>query len=516
MKKKMLWIWLFAASFALGCMDKKRGVYDPGPELPWNDSLLEVPLDLANEHSPSLALTNERQLTLEPAGALSGPGMSPNLWIANTEEGTVSKIDTDTGKELARYRSGPGYPDPSRTTVGLNGDVVVANRTGSSAIRIHADPKTCPDRNKNGRIDTSAGPDDVRPWGQDECVLWHTQFAEQSLARGAAFDFRVDEDGAARVWIGLYNPKKLVELNADTGKIENEVTIDGNPYGLAFDGTGNLWAFCHGNDAIVRLDPRTQKWEAIRTNGCGYGITTDSSGNVWVAGSSCVGRYNPASGEWVKKNHGSQLRGIAVDGKGSVWIADTSFGVREIDADTLEPRRDLKLEGSGFIGVAVDHRSRVWVVSQDRSTAFRIDPATLLPEAFPTGRRPYTYSDMTGFQLQNAAPPQGFYRVRVDCGVNGARWERLHWEGKTPEGTSIQFRVRVGDDPDTLGALPYRPAARQPGDRSPAELDPQLTASGGHNTGRYLELEVILSSSTPDAQPLLESARLQCSKPQGI
>ena len=37
------------------------------------------------------------------------------IWIANSAEGTVSKIDTRTGDEIGRYRVAPGESDPSRT-----------------------------------------------------------------------------------------------------------------------------------------------------------------------------------------------------------------------------------------------------------------------------------------------------------------------------------------------------------------------------------------------------------------
>jgi hypothetical protein len=50
----------------------------------------------------------------------------PFAWIANSGEGTVSKIDTQTGVEVARYRTGPnGAADsPSRTAVDADGDAL--------------------------------------------------------------------------------------------------------------------------------------------------------------------------------------------------------------------------------------------------------------------------------------------------------------------------------------------------------------------------------------------------------
>ncbi len=38
---------------------------------------------------------------------------------------------------------------------------------------IAAVEERCQDESNNGMIDTSTGPGDVKPWGQDECVLWN-------------------------------------------------------------------------------------------------------------------------------------------------------------------------------------------------------------------------------------------------------------------------------------------------------------------------------------------------------
>src|SRR5437870_6253601 len=103
----------------------------------------------------------------------------------------------------------------------MSGDVVVANRGGSSATYIASDASRCVDKNGNGRIDTSASGGDVKPWGQDECVLWNTPFTAGVLARAAAFDAQIGVDGGDRstVWIGLYNARQVVQLDPATGRV---------------------------------------------------------------------------------------------------------------------------------------------------------------------------------------------------------------------------------------------------------------------------------------------------------
>ena len=85
------------------------------------------------------------------------PTTIPFIWIPNSNNGTVSKVDTRTGKELARYRVSPySYSSPSRTTVDLQGNCWVANRQTSTAVKIGLyENGGYIDRNMNGIIETS-------------------------------------------------------------------------------------------------------------------------------------------------------------------------------------------------------------------------------------------------------------------------------------------------------------------------------------------------------------------------
>ena len=80
------------------------------------------------------------------------------LWVANTSQGSVSKINTTTMIEEGRYYA---HPDPanastSRTSVNIDGHyVVVTNRQGYSATKIAANIDDCVDTNMDGMITTS-------------------------------------------------------------------------------------------------------------------------------------------------------------------------------------------------------------------------------------------------------------------------------------------------------------------------------------------------------------------------
>ena len=110
------------------------------------------------------------------------------IWISNSSEGTVSKLDTQTMEELGRYVTRPdGAGNPSRTSVTIDGRAVaVANRHGG-ITKIWARAEDCVESNGTPGIQTSSGANDVLPWGQDECVAWYTAFPEYTTQRPVAW-----------------------------------------------------------------------------------------------------------------------------------------------------------------------------------------------------------------------------------------------------------------------------------------------------------------------------------------
>ncbi|MCA9712056.1 MAG: hypothetical protein KDK70_39840, partial [Myxococcales bacterium] len=232
------------------------------------------------------------------------------IWIANSTQGTVSKIDTATGEELGRYFTGPsnGLDDPSRTSVSHAGDVVVANRAGGLVkIAARADDGRCIDRNGNGVVDTSTGPDDVRPFGQDECMLWYVALPSDGDhrhgPRPTAWDYVVDDDDPGpvddRVWVGWFdhpaNTGRFRRLDGGSGATLEEVAVPQwdpaaishyGPYGGAVDGQGNFWVVGRNPGPLVRIDAQTLEVDRyeVPAGTEPYGLAMDAEGNPWLAG----------------------------------------------------------------------------------------------------------------------------------------------------------------------------------------------------------------------------------------
>ncbi|MBW2261459.1 MAG: hypothetical protein JRG91_05745 [Deltaproteobacteria bacterium] len=349
----------------------------------------------------------------------SACGEKSYIWIANSAEGTLSKLCTLDGVEMGRYVTSPqgASGDPSRTSVNLHGDMVVTNRDPSpgpsSVTKFAAEDYDCIDRNGIPGIQTSTGGDDVLPWGEDECMIWNTPLPPGGggMAMGCrATAWQGDEDPdtglGGHVWIGCMMNQKAYEIDGDTGEVLDPAGYNAGvgPYGGAMDGLGNFWMVAMGcTVGMCRLSQLNMTTHAftIHTVPCGYGISVDRLGRIWTAGMGGVNRLDPVSGTNTTYNTGlAQFnRGIAVDDEGSVWAAVTDGSLIEVNETTVELIGTAPLGASDVVGVAIDFQGQVWAVAQGSNQAIKVNPDTYEVERFTIGSGPYTYSDMTGYQL---------------------------------------------------------------------------------------------------------------------
>ena len=165
------------------------------------------------------------------------------IWIANSPEGTVSKVDTETLIEVGRYRTGPALSDPSRTSVNLKGDVAIVNRDGS-ITKIGAIDEQCKEKNGQPGIQTSKGPNDVLAYGQDECVLWNTPLMPASRPAAWTSGEKIDPQNPCsasvgeKVWASAPQGGDawVYLLDGEIGAIIDQVLIPGANGGLGIYG----------------------------------------------------------------------------------------------------------------------------------------------------------------------------------------------------------------------------------------------------------------------------------------
>ena len=337
------------------------------------------------------------------------------IWISNSQQGTVSKLDTKTMVEEGRYLTRPsGSGNPSRTSVGSSGAVAVANRFGG-VTKVRARPEHCDEAlNGDAGLQTSSGADDVLAWGEDDCVAWYRymNYSSQRPVQWAPGQWNEDSctyEGE-KVWTSgttAGGDIDVVLLDGETGEIEEIVPIEGIPlksyglYGGAVDGDGNFWASQLGSDGkLVRVDRgdfSVQTWD-VPINA--YGITVGSDGRVYVCRDH-VARFDPDTEEFAVAETGGQ-GGCMEDGEGVLWQAGDP--VRSVDTETLMVLDEM---GVGGHGISIDFDGYVWTVPAYGTQAHRIDPGNGDFQTYGGLSGAYTYSDMTGFALVHAGVPAG-------------------------------------------------------------------------------------------------------------
>ena len=435
---------LLAGAVAIGCDGPTGTILQPGaapeePERPSTTTATPEPGEPGSEPPSGDKLDLEPGPPVDRCGDLDGDGMldieSSFIWIANSAEGTVSKIDTVTALEQARYRTGPATknPDPSRTSVDLWGDVAVLNRN-DSVIKIAAQRRDCRDLDGDGRITTSTSRQDILPWGSDECVLWSAELdyvawnESDGGPRGLAWDGGTgdpcEEPVNERLWVGWGTEDGVAIIErrfGDDGSLEQRWEFpnwdshwDHGIYGAAANADGDLWAL-GTKGTLVHIDAETLDVRRHQnpSRDVVYGIAVDAQGTPWLSGwDGKLWRFDLQSLTFVQEAYfggtlgpitGTQGRGIAVDRQGIAWIA-ANDPPRLVRFDTIAGAEPEALELPGSVepvGVAVDHEGYVWVVDRGADRAYKFDPEQRVTIRIVSALvSPYTYSDMTGASLR--------------------------------------------------------------------------------------------------------------------
>lgn len=436
------------------------------------------------------------------------------IWIAVSTKGTVVKVDTETGAILGEYRSSPDgmQKDPSRTTVDHDGNVWVTNRAEGgwvngkgymgSVVHIGLEENDqCVDRNGNGRIDTSRGPDDIKVWtnngganslggvstAADECIIHYTRVN----ATGARH-VSVNRDN--NVWVSGTGEKDFDLISGETGEIiRSEKSVNCGGYGGLIDANGVIWSA----RPFLRWDtskPLTAGNYTCRTDFDSYGLTVDRSGNVWSTAltGNQIRKFAPDGTLVGTYAHGSYYaQGVVADANGDIWVAHALWASTVGHLLNDGTYVGNVAVGSGPTGVSVDGKGFIWATNYSSGNATRIDPtaaggvgaADLLTR--PLGGNPYNYSDMTGSILVGA-PSNGLWRVVHDSGNAGNVWRTISWNSDVPGDSQLRVEVAASDSAD-FGA-------------------PTQVASGDDLsalTGRYLEVTVTLRRGSAGESPTL-------------
>ena len=515
--------------------------------------------------------TNSEGVIVDPSGALTlGRTMATSfsVWVANSDEATVSKLDSRTNQELARYptvaatapagsrpwneRCGWGDPAigncPSRTAVDQNFDAYIANRAfgnQGTVTKIANREEDCVDRNGNGVIDTSRdlngdGTISLDPAAgefvgvEDECILWTTAVGSNNgWPRALAVGIAPPDALVGDVWVGLFTEGQACRLSPIDGHTIACLPISGmNPYGAAADSAGRIWFVDRSGgrrDVLGHVDATGTTFHLaspVPTSVCGggnpqpYGITPDGEGRIYVASSACdppVLRYDPATDTWdtFVIPLGGTPRGMAAD-ESSLWvgISHESQGFGGAASDRVEQFRLSDMAhvathriptGRAPVGVGVSFDGSVWAICQGTNSAARLDPATGTWIEHGVGLTPYTYSDFIGFGLNVFAEPRGRYRFRQE-GCPTGEFGGQQWYGARVN-AEIPASTEVTVWVRTGNTIAELEAATFIGP-FPSPLANFTVAPGPVPPGQYIEIELRLVTMDRRVAPRVMSIEL--------
>lgn len=480
-------------------------------------------------------------LEVDAIGTHEGPGGVPTnseeiedahpfIWIANSNEDTVSRLNTQTGCEEARYGV---CNDPSRTAVSLDGSGIVGCRQDGMVYKIAVSEGYCVDKNGNGTIETSTDtnedckitPDEMV--SDDECIVW--KVAPVPGQNGCARAAGVDADG--NIWVGMWNTKQLIKLDSDTGETLLSHAITMRPYGLAIDPEGIIWVASRDpNGAVGMVHPVDGQLNSFSSPaGECYGLAIDPFQGVWVAtgwNGGGLARLDTVTHTWeVIQNPGlGATRGVAVKvlvdeesglvTGGRVYASHHGGGCNEnqyvtvVDAVTRQILPSVSVgNGNGPVGVAIDSDGQLWTVNQCSNSATRFDTETNVAlGTYPVGSGPYTYSDMTGYALKTITTVSGDYKHVLKGWESGETvWETLELDVEFPNDlTTLEISYRAANDSVALKNKDWTgPFGPFPPATFPLALNEQ---------GTFLELKITLFSKSLTAFPLLKGLTVKAHK----
>ena len=248
-------------------------------------------------------------------------------------------------------------------------------------------------------------------------------------------------DGSGNVYVAdHYNhkirkvsPSGVVSTLAGSGSIGSADGTGGDasfffPYGVAVDGSGNVYVADADNNKIRKVSPSGVVSTLAGSGGYGsadgtgsaasfnrpYGVAVDGSGNVYVAdgGNNTIRKVSPSgvvstlagSGSWGSSDGTggaasfNQPTGVAVDGSGNVYVADQNNNkIRKVSPSGVVST----LAGSGISGssdgtgsdasfyypngVAVDGSGNVYVADYNNNLIRKITLGYTISPALPSG-----------------------------------------------------------------------------------------------------------------------------------
>jgi virginiamycin B lyase len=213
-------------------------------------------------------------------------------------------------------------------------------------------------------------------------------------------------DGAP--WLTDGGQNAIVRVDPKTRVVRVWPLPQGSSYAnlntLAFDRKGRVW-FTGQSGIYGRLDPTTSDmkvWQAPGGRGP-YGITATPSGDIYYASlaGSHIARVDIETGQATVIEPPTPRQGarrVWSDSRGRIWVSYWNTGHVGMYDPASKAWREWKLPGNAprAYSVWVDPSDKVWITEWSANAIVRFDPATEKFDSFPSDRSDAAVRQMLG------------------------------------------------------------------------------------------------------------------------
>jgi hypothetical protein len=447
-----------------------------------NTWTLDADFDAGTLANTNHAAPNGDQLQISLDG-FSAP--RPYMFIAQPDDGRILKLDTVTGKQLARYPAlrisdcpkcgaEPAAWKPSHIIVDLDGDAHIANRAfkaQGSMTRIAGSDARCIDRDGDGIITTSRDLDDdgiinvgnpaEYPGQGDECLI-------DSTAVGGinGFPLAITLDNLGHAYVGTFNEPTAYKLDLTQSPpvLLEQFKLASSPHGFALRGD---YLYQSGLSTPTSRHDLVSKLGATMAVANSFGVAVDAAGIAWYGAKNGLARCDHDAPQTPCDvfDINDQVRGVAVDPHGQIWASTAEELVKFSAAGVKLGSREAPGPG-----VAIGHDGNPRVIGMYAAYTVAAGPVGGPPgdvtihdtghlNEVPTLND--TISDFTGFAARNISARTGEWSVVHDGLDADTEWVKVPYNtdpaGAIPPGTSITVAARAADTKAALAARPWTP-----------------------------------------------------------
>ena len=267
---------------------------------------------------------------------------SGNIWVTNSHDNTVSKLDS-SGSIVGTYPVSGSIP--ADIAIDGSGNLWIANLYSANVTKMSS----------SGSI-IATYPAGTYPAG-------------------------ISIDASGNVWIANSWSNYITRLNS-SGSILGTFYPGKYPAGMAVDASGNLWIANYQGNSVTELSPSGSIIATVAISDSPSGIAIDSSGNIWVPNNTSVIKLSPSGSIQGTFPVGAGLHTVAIDSSDNLWITN----VNDNSLTELSPDGEIMNKyqvGTQPYAPIIDAKGNVWTVNYGGNNITELVCVAKGPQYFP-------------------------------------------------------------------------------------------------------------------------------------